>query len=116
MLECSVNVAKEIPSRIDFIWSSGSLVLRTVEINVTNNSNIYVDIYHILQLGTDSYERNYKCEVVVSTLPLVVVSDNLTLNVTGKKYTIIDGMLYEYTYVCICIFHSTHSKYYNTTN
>ena len=95
-LQCSINSEVEIPSRVNFIWRSDSLsVLRNVEVvTTTYNSKIYVDTYNFSQLSTDHNERTYICEVVISKVPLLVVSSNVTLDIIGKNLKVI-------IYVCI---------------
>ena len=86
-LECNVSAENEIPTRIDFTWSANSSVLRNSEgVTATDNLQIYTDTYNISQLSTEDNGRIMICEVVISSVPLVVVSNSITLNVIGKNY------------------------------
>ena len=85
-LKCDVSAENEISGRIDFTWSNDNLVLQTVEgVTTTNSSQVFTDTYDILQLRTEDNGRIFNCEVVLSKIPLVVVSTNMTLEVTGKN-------------------------------
>ena len=69
------------------MWSSDSLSLRNVEVvTTTYNPRVYVDTYNFSQLSIDHNERTYICEVVVSKIPLLVVSSNITLDIIGKNF------------------------------
>jgi len=86
-LECSVITVRGIASRVDIIWSSDGTELERMEgVNVnstTDNSVVYTDTYNISQLSTTDDGREYQCEVVINTSPLVMANDNVTLNVMG---------------------------------
>ena len=85
-LECSVSAEDEIPTRIDFTWSADSLVLKSVEgVTATDNLQMYTDKYNISQLDTEDNGRIIICEVVISSIPLVVVSNSITLDIIGKN-------------------------------
>ena len=88
ILQCSIRSEVEIPSRVNFMWSSDSLSeLRNAEVvTTTYNPKVYVDTYNFSQLSTNHNERTYICEVVVNKIPLLVVSSNITLNITGKNF------------------------------
>ena len=79
---------RSITSRIDIIWRRNGAELERVEgVNVsftTDNSVLYTDAYNILQLSTTDDGREYQCEVVINTSPLVKANDSIILNVTGK--------------------------------
>ena len=88
-LQCSISAEDEIDPRIDFTWSSNSLIVKIMEgVIATDNHQVYTDTYNISQLSTEDDGRIFKCEVVISTIPLVVVSNNITLDVIGNKYFI----------------------------
>ena len=111
-LKCDVSAENEIPGRIDFTWSSDKLVLQTVEgVTTTDSSQVFTDTYDILQLSTEDNGRIVKCEVVLSKIPLVVVSNNITLDVIGKNnYKLYLKLSILYVYV----FHSAPSNHNNT--
>ena len=76
-----------IASGVDILWGSDSEVLR--EINFTtaimmNNSQVYTDSYTITQLSTSDNGRVIGCEIIIMTIPSIVATNNVTLDVTGK--------------------------------
>ena len=85
-IQCSVSSNAEIAVKVDFTWRSDTLsVLRNVEVVATMyNSKVHADIYNFSQLNTDHNGRTYNCEVVISKVPLIVVTNNITLDVIGK--------------------------------
>ena len=87
-IQCSINSEVEIPSRVNFMWRNGiSSVLRNVEVvTTTYNSKVYTDTYNFSQLNTNHNGRTYICEVVITRIPLLVVSSNITLDITGKNF------------------------------
>lgn len=70
------------------MWSSdSSSALRNVEVVATTyNSKVYVDTYNLSQLSTDHDGTTYICEIVVSEVPLLVVSNNITIDIIGKNF------------------------------
>ena len=85
-LQCSVSSDVEIPVRVNFTWRSDTLaILRNVEVVATMyNSKVHVDSYNFSQLSTEHNGRTYTCEVVISKVPLIVVTNNITLDIKGK--------------------------------
>ena len=99
MLKCDVSAENEIPGQIDFTWSSDNLVLQTVKgVTTTDSSQVFTDTYDILQLSTEDNGKNIKCEVVFNKIPLIVASNNIMLDVTGKN----DCTLLKLS-TCICL-------------
>ena len=96
-LECSVFTVRGIKSTVDVIWKSENLELKSSEnINssTANNSLLYTDTYTISQLSTSDEDKTYQCDVLINTWSPVAGSDNVTLNVTGKKHKYI--YIYKY--------------------
>ena len=94
-LQCEVTTVRGITSRVDTVWSSGGTVLQrinNVSSTMTSNSLVYTNFYTISQLSTTDDGRVIQCEVVINTSPLVMASDSITLDVTGK-YNIIVCLL-----------------------
>jgi len=83
-----VTTVRGITSRVDIIWSSDGTELERMEgVNVssiTDNSVVYIDAYNISQLSTTDDGREYQCEVVINTSPLVITNDSVTLDVMSK--------------------------------
>ena len=88
-LRCNVTTVRGITSRVDIVWrnSIGSNELQRMD-NVSSttmgNSLVYTDSYTISQLSTTDEGRVIQCEVVINASPIVMASNSVTLNVTGK--------------------------------
>ena len=80
-----VNTVRGIISRVDFIWRSDGIELERMEgVSATSiTGTLYIDTYTISQVSTDDDGRVYQFEVVINTSPPVIVTSNVTLNVTG---------------------------------
>ena len=87
-LECSITTVRGITSRVDIVWSSKGLMLRKTEgfnySSTTNTSVLYTDSYTISQLSTTDEDRDIQCVVFINAITLVMASDSVTLNVSGK--------------------------------
>jgi len=87
MLECTVITVRGITSTVDIIWSSDGTELKRMEgvivSSTTDNSVMYTDTYNISQLSTTDDGREYQCEGVINTSPLVMANDSVTLDVMG---------------------------------
>ena len=83
-----MTTVRGITSTVDIVWSSGSMELQRMESvssTAMDNSLVYTDSYTISQLNTTDEGRMIQCEVVINTSPSVVmVSDSITLDVTGE--------------------------------
>ena len=87
VLKCSVIAVRGITSRVDVVWSSNGLDLKTVEVNassITSNSVEYTTYYTIVQLNETDNDRVYQCKAVINASPLVMADENITLNTTSK--------------------------------
>ena len=90
-LQCELTTVRGITSRVDIVWSSDGTVLRRINDTTPTTMNIslvYTDSYTISQLNTTDDGGAIQCEVVINASPSVIASDNITLNVTGKDYTL----------------------------
>ena len=86
-LQCEVTAVRGITSRVDIVWSSGSVVLRrTNDKTATTMDNllVYIDSYTISELNTADNGRIIKCEVVINTSPPILDDDKIALDVIGK--------------------------------
>ena len=82
-----MTAVRGITSRVDIIWRSGSMVLmrtNNTSPTVMDSSLVYTDTYNISQLSTADDGREYQCEVVINTSPLVMATGSVTLDVMGK--------------------------------
>ena len=88
-LECSVTTVRGITSRVDIVWSSDGVELnRTETPNITSTTDDmieYMDVYTITLLKDTDINRTYQCEMVINSIPPVIVNGEITLNVTGKQ-------------------------------
>ena len=86
-LECSATDMRGITSTADIIWSSDNVILmrrnKTSPIITDSGLLLYADTYSISQLNTTDDGREYQCEVVIHTSPLVMATGNITLDVMG---------------------------------
>jgi len=72
---------------VDIVWSSDGTVLERMNgttATTMDNSLVYTDSYTISSLSTSDNNSVIQCEVVINVNPLVMASDSITLNVTGK--------------------------------
>ena len=86
-LQCEVTIVRGITNRVDIVWSSGGTELERmndVSSTMMDNSLVYTDSYTISQLSTTDDGRVIQCEVVINASPLVMASDSITLDVSGK--------------------------------
>ena len=86
-LQCKVTTVRGITSRVDIVWSSGGTVLRRINdttATTMDNSLVYTNSYSISQLSTTDEDRMIQCEVVINASPIVMTSNSVTLDVTGK--------------------------------
>ena len=88
ILECSVTTVRGITSRIDIEWSIGNVILqRTEGVDATSTASdtvLYQNIYNISQVSTFDDGRVYQCKVIINTIPQLMTTDGVTLDVTGK--------------------------------
>ena len=90
-LDCTVIAVRGITSRVDITWLVNDVELETIR-NVDLSSptddetQLYMDSYTIDRLSVNDNENVYQCEVLIDSDPLVMATDNFTLNVTGKIY------------------------------
>ena len=90
-LQCEVTTVRGITSRVDIVWSSDGTVLRRINdttATTMDNSLVYniSDSYNISRLSTTDDGRVIQCEVVINTSPLIMATNNVTLNVSGEYY------------------------------
>ena len=86
ILECSVTTVRGITSRIDIEWSIDNVMLQRTGVDATSTASdfvVYTNIYNISQVSTFDDGRVYQCKVVINTIPQLMVTDNVTLDVTG---------------------------------
>ena len=89
ILECSVTTVRGITSRIDIEWSIGNVMLqRTEGVDATSTASdfvVYTNIYNISQVSTFDDGRVYQCKVIINTIPQLMATDSVTLDVTGMQ-------------------------------
>ena len=86
--ECSVTTVRGITSRIDIEWSIGNVILqRTEGVDATSTASdtvLYQNTYNISEVSTFDDGRVYQCKVIINTIPQLMATDSVTLDVTGK--------------------------------
>ena len=95
-LQCEVTTVRGITSRVDIVWSSDGTVLRRIgdtTATTVNDSLVYTDSYNISRLSTTDDGRVIQCEVVINISPLIMATNNVTLNVIGEYYVSIMNRL-----------------------
>ena len=89
ILECNVTTVRGITSRIDIEWSIGNVMLqRTEGVDATSTASdfvVYTNIYNISQMSTFDDGRVYQCKVIINTIPQLMATDSVTLDVTGRQ-------------------------------
>ena len=98
-LQCEVMTVRGITSRADIVWSSDGTELQRMDnltLSIMGNSLTYTDSYTISQLNTNDDGRVIQCEVVINTSPSVMVSDDITLDVTGEYYVYNIAICFRY--------------------
>jgi len=86
-LQCSATTVRGITSRVDIVWSSNGTVLERMDgttATTMGNSLVYTDSYTISQLNANDDGRVIQCEVTINTIPSVMASTNITLDVISK--------------------------------
>ena len=88
-LESTITTVRGITSRVDTVWSSNGVELKRVTNASTsltiNDSELYKDTFNIPLLSTSDDGRVFQCEMIIMTTPsIIVTTNNITLNVTGK--------------------------------
>jgi len=93
MLECNLTAVRGITSRVDIIWRNNDGVMEIIRrvnaSSLNNNGTVYSASYTIPLLRTIDDGRVYQCEVVINTSPPVMATNNIILDVVGKKCLII---------------------------
>ena len=73
---------------MDIEWSIGNTTLQITEgvivTSTESDSVIYTNIYNITQVSTFDDDRVYQCKVIINTIPELMATDSITLDVTGK--------------------------------
>ena len=87
-LQCNITAVRGITSRVEVIWLDGSTTVRRMSnitaATITDNTTVYSDSLTIPSLTITHNNRSYTCQALIHATPLLVVSHNLTLNVTCK--------------------------------
>ena len=83
-----MTTVRGITSRVDIVWSSDGVELsRTENVNITSRTDSmmeYTNMYTIALLKDTDINRTYQCEMVINSLPLVVINAGVTLDATGS--------------------------------
>ena len=91
ILESTITTVRGITSRVDIVWSSNGVELKRVNnanISLTvNDSELYENTFNIPLLSTSDDDRVFQCEVIINTVPQLMVTDSITLDVSGKYVT-----------------------------
>ena len=94
-LQCDVTTVRGITSRVDIVWSSGSVELdraNNLAAAIVNDTVMYSDSYTTGPLNSNDNGRTIQCQVVINTVPQVTNADTVELMLSGKH------MLF---YICV---------------
>ena len=87
MLECEMSTPRGISSRVDVVWSRDGVEVEHINDVSSNFSSpevvVYTNIYTIPLLGTYDDGIVYECEVIIYSSPLLKITYNVMLDVTG---------------------------------
>ena len=87
MLECEMQTPRGISSRVDVVWNRDGVDIEHINETNSNFSSpevvVYTNIYTIPLLGTYDDDIVYECEVIINSSPILKITDNVTLDVTG---------------------------------
>ena len=78
---------RDIDVRVDIVWSSGDTELERIIASISTtlgNSLVHTESFMILELSTSDEDRIIQCKVVIYSNPLLMATNNVTLNVTGE--------------------------------
>ena len=80
------------------MWTSNDLEIKRIDganvSFVSDKSEMYTVFYNILQLSTSDHGREFQCGILVNVTPLVLATDSITLDVTGKYRLVIATEIY----------------------
>ena len=86
-LQSSFTTVRGITSRVDIVWSSNGAELKRIMgamSSENDNTELYEDTYDIPLLSTADDGRVIQCEILIMSIPSIVVVKNVTLDVSGK--------------------------------
>ena len=86
-LQCEVTTAIGIDVRVDIVWSSGGMELERIIASISTimgNSLVHTESFMFSELSTSDEDRIIQCTVVIYSNPLLMATNNVTLNVTGE--------------------------------
>ena len=92
-LTCNAVTVRGITSNLDIVWRRGGNVLTRVEnvgpTEINSTLVMYTDAFTISQLNTTDDGGVYECVLEVDTSPVIRISDTITLDVSGRCYSIL---------------------------
>ena len=114
MLECAMSTPRGITSTVDVAWSRDGVHLEYIE-NISSNFSspeivVYTNIYTIPLLGTYDDDIVYECEVIINSNPILRITNNVILNVTGMC-----ALMYNSNYLIVMYSYSSFTSHYNIT-
>ena len=83
---------------VDIVWSSGGMELERMNDVLStpmNNLVVYTHFYTISQLRTTDDERVIGCDATINETVSIVITRNITLEVTGEYYSIVQILTRE---------------------
>ena len=90
-LQCEVIAGSGVNRTVDIVCSGGMELGRMNNVSPTpmNNLLVYTHSYTISQLSTTDDERVIGCDATINETVSMVITRNVTLEVTGEYYSIV---------------------------
>ena len=110
-LNCSVTTVRGITSTLDIVWSSNGTELQKAEgvmvKSITHTSMLFINYYTISKVSTTDEGRSLQCEVNINGSTTVMVTEAITLHVTGECMVVCSTITYMYIHTFCLKFHSS---------
>ena len=87
-LRCAVTTVRGITNGVNIVWKvNNTVIIERYNGNVTEEETSYVYYYNAdTNLTVNDNNTVYQCQVIINSSPLISSTDNLTLNIIGKRH------------------------------
>ena len=85
-LTCNVTSVRGITSPAEIVWRRDGINLTSMMkvLPTDNETLVFSDSYTIPILSVNDHERDYQCELIISTSPSISINRTVTLIVAGR--------------------------------
>ena len=99
ILDCTITDMGNNTNSLEVVWISSNMMLQRTNVmsTIIDNLPVYTDSYNISQLTTSDQGRMIQC-LANSTIPPVIDSNTITLNVIGK-FSCLTAMCLKFCFV-----------------